>query len=289
MKTVEDGPPTDTPCRRSWTLSSTLTKAGPSTASTSAIPAMACRQPSWRSWVRDFGNTMLSMTGRLPVIYTNTSWWNQCLGNPAGFGDYPLWVAAYPSSPTNNAGAVPRLAGATTASGSTAAPGRSLGDSNVWNGDYTGLQNFARFADGNSTRFAIGPNEFHIFMQLAAALSTRSQTGKPINSLLNYYRLPAKLAKISCDRLSNGPAVGRFARDSDGSIYMIDAGRRLHVPSCSMINDFGGGMCTSWLPLSSGQISMFSDAGTLANATVSPRELFNRVRNDEARVLRRSL
>jgi GH25 family lysozyme M1 (1,4-beta-N-acetylmuramidase) len=94
------------------------------------------------SWVRDFGNTMRSLTGRLPAIYTNTSWWNQCLGNQTGFGDYPLWVAAYPSSPSDNAGAVP--AGWPTYSiWQYSSTGPFSGDSNVWNGDYASLRQFA--------------------------------------------------------------------------------------------------------------------------------------------------
>ena len=95
------------------------------------------------SWVRDFGNTMQSLTGRLPVIYTNTSWWNQCLGNPAGFGDYPLWVAAYPSSPTNNAGPVPTSSWSTYSMWQYSSTGPFAGDSNVWNGDYAQLKTFA--------------------------------------------------------------------------------------------------------------------------------------------------
>ncbi|MCO4263776.1 lysozyme M1 [Pseudarthrobacter sp. MDT3-26] len=95
------------------------------------------------SWVRDFGNTMQSLTGRVPVIYTNTSWWNQCLGNPSGFGDYPLWVAAYPSSPTNNAGPVPSASWSTYSIWQYSSTGPLAGDSNVWNGDYSGLKAFA--------------------------------------------------------------------------------------------------------------------------------------------------
>ncbi len=44
-------------CRRSWTSSSTPTRAGPSTGSTSATPATTCPPRSLASWVRDFGNT----------------------------------------------------------------------------------------------------------------------------------------------------------------------------------------------------------------------------------------
>lgn len=94
------------------------------------------------SWVQDFGNTMKSLTGRLPVIYTNTSWWNQCLGVQTGFGDYPLWVAAYPSSPSDNAGAVP-ASWSTYSIWQYSSTGPFAGDSNVWNGDYASLQRFA--------------------------------------------------------------------------------------------------------------------------------------------------
>jgi GH25 family lysozyme M1 (1,4-beta-N-acetylmuramidase) len=96
-----------------------------------------------QSWVRDFGNTVRSMTGRLPVIYTNTSWWNQCVGNPAGLGDYPLWIAAYPGSATNNAGPVPTNSWSTFSIWQYSSTGPFAGDSNVWNGDYPSLQRFA--------------------------------------------------------------------------------------------------------------------------------------------------
>jgi uncharacterized protein with LGFP repeats/GH25 family lysozyme M1 (1,4-beta-N-acetylmuramidase) len=95
------------------------------------------------SWVRDFGNTMLSLTGRLPVIYTNTSWWKQCTADAAGFGDYPLWVAAYPSSATNNAGAIPS-SWSTYSIWQYSSTGPFAGDSNVWNGAYADLSAFAR-------------------------------------------------------------------------------------------------------------------------------------------------
>lgn len=116
------------------------------------------------SWVREFGSTMLSLTGRLPVIYTNTNWWNQCLGNPAGFGEYPLWVAAYPSAPTNDAGAVPSGSWSTYSLWQYSSTGPFAGDSNVWNGDYASLQ---RFANGtpppiptDPTRKVVAPGDF---------------------------------------------------------------------------------------------------------------------------------
>lgn len=93
------------------------------------------------SWVRDFGNTMLALTGRLPMIYTNTSWWKQCTADAAGFGDYPLWVAAYPSSATNDAGPVPS-SWDTYSMWQYSSTGPYAGDSNVWNGDYASLSLF---------------------------------------------------------------------------------------------------------------------------------------------------
>lgn len=105
------------------------------------------------SWVQDFGNTMQALTGRLPVIYTNTSWWNQCLGNPAGLGDYPLWIAAYPSSPTNDAGLVPSSSWGTYSIWQYSSTGPFAGDSNVWNGDYASLQRFALVGDNIEAAF----------------------------------------------------------------------------------------------------------------------------------------
>ena len=100
-------------------------------------------QAQLTSWVQDFGNTMQSLIGRLPVIYTNTSWWNQCLGNPTGLGEYPLWVAAYPYSATNDAGAIPTGSWGTYSIWQYSSTGPFAGDSNVWNGDYAGLKAFA--------------------------------------------------------------------------------------------------------------------------------------------------
>lgn len=94
------------------------------------------------AWAHEFGNTVRSLTGRLPTIYTNTSWWKQCTGDPAGFGDYPLWVARYPGAPSNDAGSLP----ASWKSYSVwqySHTGPFYGDSNVWNGDYNSLQKFA--------------------------------------------------------------------------------------------------------------------------------------------------
>ncbi|MFD2362231.1 MULTISPECIES: lysozyme [unclassified Arthrobacter] len=221
-----------------------------------------------QSWVKDFGNTVRSMTGRLPVIYTNTMWWNQCLGDPSGFGDYPLWVAAYPSSPTNNAGAIPTGSWAAYSIWQYSSTGPFAGDSNVWNGDYAALQRFASQSDSSGTSFAKGPNSSTIYM-----VSGTTKYPLPDWSIYELYMRLGTLQQVSqqyLDSLATGNAVGRFARSADGSIFLIDDGRRLHVPNCTLMFDFGGGNCTGWVPLSSGELSTYSDSGLLSNATISP-------------------
>ncbi|WP_224047026.1 GH25 family lysozyme [Arthrobacter sp. NicSoilB4] len=93
-------------------------------------------------WARDFGNTMLSLTGRMPVIYTNTSWWRQCVGDAAGFGDFPLWTAYWPSSASNYAGPLPS-SWSSYNFWQYSESGPFAGDSNVWNGSYAELSAFA--------------------------------------------------------------------------------------------------------------------------------------------------
>ena len=221
-----------------------------------------------QSWVRDFGNTVRSMTGRLPVIYTNTSWWNQCLGNPSGFGDYPLWIAAYPSSPTNNAGPVPTGSWSTYSMWQYSSTGPFAGDSNVWNGEYAGLKRFATYSDGYASIFLKGANSSTIYL-------VNGGTKYPIPDW-ETYQLYARVSFLETasqqyvDSLATGNAAGRFARSPGGSIYLIDSGRKFHVPSCTAMYDFGGGSCVGWVPLADNQLAGYADGGTLTNATVSP-------------------
>ncbi|AOT05711.1 lysozyme M1 [Arthrobacter sp. U41] len=96
------------------------------------------------SWARDFGSTVQALTGRLPVMYTTTSWWNYCTGGPTGFGDWPLWIARWPSSPSDNPGTLPSSwANYSFWQYSESGPFAGGGDSNVWNGDYASLKQFA--------------------------------------------------------------------------------------------------------------------------------------------------
>lgn len=92
------------------------------------------------NWIRDFSNTMLSRTGRLPMIYTTTDWWNTCTGNSAAFADHPLHIANY-----NNVGAGRLPAGWNKYNlWQYTHEGPVVGDWNVWNGTSAALANFTR-------------------------------------------------------------------------------------------------------------------------------------------------
>ncbi|MGW1891160.1 lysozyme [Streptomyces sp. NPDC002004] len=52
------------------------------------------------SWIADFINQYRARTGRYAVIYTATSWWQQCTGGYGGFAtNDPLWIARYDTTP----------------------------------------------------------------------------------------------------------------------------------------------------------------------------------------------
>ncbi|MDD1477063.1 GH25 family lysozyme [Arthrobacter sp. H16F315] len=115
------------------------------------------------AWARDFSNTMYALTGRLPVIYTGNYWWRDCVGNPLGFGDNPLWLASYPSSFSNDAGPIP-ASWSTYSIWQYSSTGPFAGDSNVWAGDYASLQRFAAGspppAPTDATRKVISTGDF---------------------------------------------------------------------------------------------------------------------------------
>ncbi|WP_253182639.1 GH25 family lysozyme [Arthrobacter sp. SW1] len=97
-------------------------------------------------WISDFGNTVWSLTGRYPVIYSTTDWWQRCTGNSAAFSNYPLWIAAYPSSKSNSPGTLP-ASWQTFSLWQYSSTGPFQGDSNIWNGSASQLQLFAKSRD----------------------------------------------------------------------------------------------------------------------------------------------
>lgn len=88
-------------------------------------------------WIRAFHDRYHARTGRWPIIYTSTSWWNQCVGSAQNFGNtVPLWIARYNSSP----GALPHGWGFWTFWQHSSTPI----DKNLFNGAYNRLQALAK-------------------------------------------------------------------------------------------------------------------------------------------------
>ena len=106
------------------------------------------------SWIRDFSNTVKARTGRVPMIYSTTDWWNRCTGSSTAFSDHPLHIANY-----NQVGAGALPAGWRTWNvWQYSSSGPFVGDSNVFNGSASELYEFTRRADTFyvDTRGAIG-------------------------------------------------------------------------------------------------------------------------------------
>ncbi|MFC5214942.1 lysozyme [Streptomyces coerulescens] len=92
-------------------------------------------------WIQSFSNEVKRLTGRRPVIYTTTHWWNTCTGTSRAFAsNHALWIARYNSS---TAGSMP--AGWQFWTFWQYDNGGSLpGDQNLFNGSMTQLRKFAR-------------------------------------------------------------------------------------------------------------------------------------------------
>ena len=101
------------------------------------------------AWIKDFGNTVKAATGRLPMIYTAQSWWDNCTGDSTAFKGWPLHVSIFPAAEhPKNPRELPE--GWTTfniwqysSNSDLIGSGKNV-DANVWNGDLTSLRDFAR-------------------------------------------------------------------------------------------------------------------------------------------------
>lgn len=92
-------------------------------------------------WIRSFSDETRRLTGRRPVIYTTTHWWNTCTGDSRAFApDHALWTARYDAA---NAGALP--SGWSFWTFWQYDNGGGLpGDQNLFNGSMAQLRRFAR-------------------------------------------------------------------------------------------------------------------------------------------------
>jgi GH25 family lysozyme M1 (1,4-beta-N-acetylmuramidase) len=53
-------------------------------------------QSAMISWLTSFVSQYQTLTGRAPIIYTTTNWWQSCTGGYAGLGAaVPLWIACW--------------------------------------------------------------------------------------------------------------------------------------------------------------------------------------------------
>ncbi|WP_433266399.1 lysozyme [Actinosynnema sp. CS-041913] len=96
-------------------------------------------QEAMGGWVKAFGDRLFQRTGRYPMIYTSTSWWNRCVGTTATFGSTsPLWVAHYAEvlGPLPNGWTYQTI-------WQWQAAGLFPGDQNLFNGAYDRLQALA--------------------------------------------------------------------------------------------------------------------------------------------------
>jgi GH25 family lysozyme M1 (1,4-beta-N-acetylmuramidase) len=61
------------------------------------------------AWTRAWIDTAQALTGRRPIIYTGLSFWQTAMGNSKAFTGYPLWLAAYRSTPPPAPGGWPNF------------------------------------------------------------------------------------------------------------------------------------------------------------------------------------
>ncbi|MFJ3310211.1 lysozyme [Streptomyces sp. NPDC086549] len=92
-------------------------------------------------WIKAFSDELKRETGRRPVIYTTTHWWNACTGGSSAFAaNHALWIARHGSP---DAGPLP--AGWSFWTFWQYDNGGSLpGDQNLFNGSPSRLKTFAR-------------------------------------------------------------------------------------------------------------------------------------------------
>ncbi|SEB00614.1 Lyzozyme M1 (1,4-beta-N-acetylmuramidase), GH25 family [Leifsonia sp. 21MFCrub1.1] len=210
------------------------------------------------SWIRDFSNTVQARTGRLPAIYSTTNWWIQCTGNSSAFSANPLFIARYPDNISSGAGTLPAGWSSYTI-WQYANSGIFPGDQDVFNGSMTDLQTYA--LGSSLARTVNNPTVYLI-----------SDSGKyPISSevLLGALSPLGQVAYVSqgyLDSFSTGQVAGRIIRGPDGAIYFYDAGIKLPIATCDLVEAYGGACNPAgYVQLSAGQVARFSTGPALTS------------------------
>ncbi|MFG3285832.1 lysozyme [Streptomyces sp. NPDC048111] len=92
------------------------------------------------AWIAAFSDEVRLRTGRRPVIYTTTSWWDACTGRSRAFGaTHALWLARYAPAP----GPLPAGWSYWTLWQHQDGRGTLPGDQNLFNGSFEQLRRFA--------------------------------------------------------------------------------------------------------------------------------------------------
>ncbi|MGA8112055.1 MAG: GH25 family lysozyme [Actinocatenispora sp.] len=97
------------------------------------------------SWIHQFVDGYQAATGRYPIIYTATNWWNQCTGGSGDFASQtPLFLVDLDGGVEmpGGWGSFPWSFRQYDWHGSVAGIPSEV-DRDVWNGDYAGLQRLA--------------------------------------------------------------------------------------------------------------------------------------------------
>lgn len=105
------------------------------------LPGMLDLEGNCKSvaWIQNFVNTYHAATGRYVVLYSSPSWWSSCTGNSNAFvNTNPLFMACYNANPCTPQGHWPYYTFWQYKDSNTYG-----GDSDVFNGGYTGLKKLA--------------------------------------------------------------------------------------------------------------------------------------------------
>ncbi len=51
------------------------------------------------AWTQQYLTAVQSLTGRTPILYTYPNFWHNAMADSTAFGQYPLWLASYSSTP----------------------------------------------------------------------------------------------------------------------------------------------------------------------------------------------
>lgn len=104
------------------------------------------------AWIRDFMDELEKLTGRTPILYTYKYFWIGTMGNTQEFNNYPLWLAAYQTTPPEPVGGWDRVDIWQRSGSGRVAGVPTIVDMNLFNGDHAQLKAFA----GGNTQAAGG-------------------------------------------------------------------------------------------------------------------------------------